>query len=311
MDWQEAIRIGNVEELRTILGRNSVEVNTRDPYGRTVLYMAVLADQNEIVKILLENNANPDIGCRCGTTPLSKAAELGNLDVLTFLLQKGAKLNTRNADGESPEDLAWHNGHEAVLFRINQHKIKRVDAFMKAAKKGCITEMQGLMASGVDLRHRDAQGDSGFDLAVQSGRVNAVRFLLQSDAGIDVSEPDSRGRGITPLHRAAQNGHEAVVSLLLEYGARPNMIDYRMMTPLHHAAQRGHTEVISTFWRYMGCGVPVELDALGRNGITPLMLAAKHRRTVAVNRLLELGADPSLKDGMGETAWDKWKNNLD
>ncbi|KAL2826479.1 ankyrin repeat-containing domain protein [Aspergillus cavernicola] len=339
MDWSEAARTGNVEELQKILRNRSVKnllddthltplhyaatggstdavkslldagsfVDSPDCYGRTPLYMAILGDQNEIVRILLENNASPDTACVCGTTALSKAAEHGNLDILTVLLQSGARIDTRNADEESPEDLAWHNGHEAVLFRINQHKSKRVDAFVKAAKRGCVAEMQRLMASGVDPKSRDGQGDSGFDLAVQSGCVDAVQFLLHSDARIDVSEPDSRGRGITPLHRAAQNGHETVVDLLLQHGARPNEVDYKAMTPLHHAAQRGHTEVISTVWRHICRGVPVDLDVAGRNGMTPLMLAAKHRHTAAVVRLLELGADPSLKDGNGETAWDKWQ----
>ena len=50
--------------------------------------------------------------------------------------------------------------------------------------------------------------------------------------------------GWTALHRAAKNGHEAVVGLLLDKGA---MIDEKEMngwTALHWAAENGHDAVV-------------------------------------------------------------------
>ena len=49
---------------------------------------------------------------------------------------------------------------------------------------------------------------------------------------------------------------------------------------------------------------PAQLDAAGSDGRTPLMAAAAAGAEEMVGVLLELGADPSLRDGGGRTAAD-------
>jgi ankyrin repeat protein len=46
------------------------------------------------------------------------------------------------------------------------------------------------------------------------------------------------------LHLAAQNGHEAIVHLLLENEANPNLRDKHTWTVLHYAAWRGYDLVV-------------------------------------------------------------------
>lgn len=46
--------------------------------------------------------------------------------------------------------------------------------------------------------------------------------------------------GWTALHRAAQNGHEATVRLLLNHGADVQARDIRGKTALNRAAEAGH-----------------------------------------------------------------------
>jgi uncharacterized protein len=46
------------------------------------------------------------------------------------------------------------------------------------------------------------------------------------------------------------------------------------------------------------------IDAASPNGTTPLMMAAMYGTTEAVKLLLESGADPTLRNQLGMSAWD-------
>ncbi|KAF1968539.1 ankyrin [Bimuria novae-zelandiae CBS 107.79] len=58
-------------------------------------------------------------------------------------------------------------------------------------------------------------------------------------------EPESKDKyGLTPLSRAAQNGNEAVVKLLLDKGADLELKDKYGRTPLLWAVAKGHKAVV-------------------------------------------------------------------
>ena len=71
------------------------------------------------------------------------------------------------------------------------------------------------------------------------GVEESVESLL---ASIMVDSEDSYRR--TPLSYAAENGHEAVVKLLLEKGAELEPKDKDGRTPLWWAARSGHEAVV-------------------------------------------------------------------
>jgi hypothetical protein len=81
-------------------------------------------------------------------------------------------------------------------------------------------------------------------LAAQFDRVEIVRMLL--DAGEDPSRYNPRGGHShgTPLHQAAAGGHEDVVRLLVERGARLDLKDVLWhATPAEWARHEGRVEV--------------------------------------------------------------------
>jgi ankyrin repeat protein len=59
------------------------------------LSRAVDKYDERIVKLLLENGAQPDFEDENGQAPLSRAVEGGDVDVLHLLIAKGAKINTK------------------------------------------------------------------------------------------------------------------------------------------------------------------------------------------------------------------------
>ncbi|KAI3337266.1 hypothetical protein HD806DRAFT_518169 [Xylariaceae sp. AK1471] len=92
------------------------------------------------------------------------------------------------------------------------------------------------------------RGETPLHYAAKNGHEAVVRLLLKSGVEIDSKAMGELGRGETPLHYAAENGHEAVVRLLLDNGAEIDLGGTGKWgeTPLHYAAENGHEAVMRT-----------------------------------------------------------------
>ena len=73
------------------------DVNEIDSHKRTPLLKAARHNsQNDILQLLLNNGARPDIADSDGNTPLHFAAMRGTQDVAKFLMNLGAQPYARN-----------------------------------------------------------------------------------------------------------------------------------------------------------------------------------------------------------------------
>jgi ankyrin repeat protein len=81
-------------------------------------------------------------------------------------------------------------------------------------------------------------------LSAQFGHVEIVRLMLDSGENPDRYNPPGAHSHSTPLHQAAYAGHEAVVRLLVERGARLDVKDVIWHgTPAGWAQHAGRTEL--------------------------------------------------------------------
>jgi ankyrin repeat protein len=78
--------------------------------------------------------------------------------------------------------------------------------------------------------------------AQYGGYLPVVKLLLQKGARADGSGGGSEIG--TPLHAAANGGHIAVTSLLLDHGAETEATDLLGATVLHSAAAGGHMPTV-------------------------------------------------------------------
>ena len=73
---------------------------------------------------------------------------------------------------------------------------------------------------------------------------------------------------ITPLHLAAENGHEIDVCILLKNNVDANVQDFYDTTPLHLAAKNGHEKIV-----YVLLENNADVDIKNTQNCTPIMIA--------------------------------------
>ncbi len=119
--------------------------------------------------------------------------------------------------------------------------------------------------------------------AAMSGDLATVKALLKDGADVNAA----LGDGVTALHWAARQGHEALASTLIVAGANVRATTrFGAITPLHLAAERGAGAVVSMLIKG-----GADVDAATSTGATPLMFAAAAGDVASVTALLDGGAE--------------------
>lgn len=133
---------------------------------------------------------------------------------------------------------------------------------------------------------------SALYLACLNGNAALVRLLLEAGALPNLK----LSSGWTPLGAAATVGTCEVCDALLGAGAIVNHATEAGWTPLAAAAENGYVEVVD---RLLSAGADV--NHLSNTGASPLFLAALNGHDGAVDRLLGAGAQPDGRDNDGLT----------
>jgi len=265
----EAVINGDVAALRSALRDNPELVRARStrvthfdpPVHRATLLHYVAANgvegyrqktpKNavEVARTLLETGAEVDAladlyGGQCTTMALLVSschpAEAGvQVALVDTLLDFGAAIEGRGSgQWGSPLTTALVFGYQGPAQALARRGA-RVDNIAAAAGLGRLADARQLLVTArSEERHR------ALALAAQHGHVEIVRFLL--DAGEDPNRYNPKGNHdhSTPLHQAVWSGHDAVVRLLVERGARLDMKDRIYAgTPLGWAEYGGRTEI--------------------------------------------------------------------
>ena len=146
------------------------------------------------------------------------------------------------------------------------------------------------------LGARDGFGRTELYLAAERGDVDKVSQLIGKGAEVDARDNCQW----TPFMRAAQNGHLEVASLLLKAGADINAIDKDGTDALIATVITQKTNVL-VFLLEQGIGLNAQDKTMGW---TALIWAAKDGKPDILNTLVAYGADKSIVDYSGKTAYD-------
>ncbi len=102
-----AARWGNATRVGVLLRHGAKPDLVRSARGRTALMIACAYWAGlDVCKMLVEKGADVNVTSVDGTTPLMLAAQNGKVEVVGYLLSRGAKASLKNNDGKTALDFA-------------------------------------------------------------------------------------------------------------------------------------------------------------------------------------------------------------
>lgn len=144
-----------------------------------------------------------------------------------------------------------------------------MNRFIDAVYRKDFSELRRALDDGFDINSKDADGRTALMHAVLDSEpdVKLIESLLES--GADANAQD-KGQQWSSLHFAARDNKKAVVSVLLGYGPKVDMLDVFGNTPLWRAVMSfdGDASVISML---LEAGASPSKE--NKSGVSPRSLA--------------------------------------
>lgn len=326
----DAVEANKPTEVGRLL-QQQVDVNAAQVDGMTALHWAVFHDDLDTVKSLLTADADVAAVNRYGVPPLSLACKNGHIKIVEALLEAGADPDTTLRGGETVLMTASRTGKSGPVKAliaseadVSAKDRKGQTAIMWAAADGHTAVVDELIKAGADFRTPLRSGFTPLFFAVREGRSDVVFRLL--DAGLDINDVMKPKRtsgsgpreGTSPLILAVENGHLDLAAALLEAGADPN--DQQAgFTALHAitwvrrplrgdgdpapvgSGKLGSLDFVRTLVAH-GADVNARHgkhkagNALNKTDATAFLLASETGDLPLMSLLIDLGADPTLKN---------------
>lgn len=163
---EQYVKRGMEKEVRELIASGGVSISELTSRGVTLPVAAIHERRPRMARLLMELGADPEQRCKDGSTLLHATTSWDYGDINQFrkeLIARKVALNVADNAGITP--------------------------LMKAARHGADwSGLRQLVEAGADLSAKDAKGRTALDLALQSGRPDATRYLLSVNA--PVTDPE-------------------------------------------------------------------------------------------------------------------------
>ncbi len=215
----EVVKAGDVAGVSQLLDADPALVNSRDDKGNSALLLALYYGHKEIADLLIAKGAelsifeaaaagqqervrglaedNPALinaYSHDGFTPLHLAAFFGHLDILEYLLGRGAK---HGAVAKNPMQV------QPIHSAAAHYRPEVAEAMVRA-----------LLVHGADVNACQEGGFTALHAAAQSGNLGLIKLLLASGADAYESVED----GKTALALALEHNQTEAAALLKQGG---------------------------------------------------------------------------------------------
>ena len=158
----------DLENIKLFITKYNFSPNEKDEYGNTPLYNAINKEFKgdkekyiDVINYLIENGANVNSKDIMGRTPLMRAAQYGFPEALSLLLKNGAEINHKAQD----ESTALH-------YAVSSKNLEAIKI---------------LIANKADINAKDELGFTPLYYAIQEGNKEIAEELLKNKASLSIN----------------------------------------------------------------------------------------------------------------------------
>ncbi|XP_077297995.1 uncharacterized protein LOC143919520 [Arctopsyche grandis] len=265
----EYSHIGLIENLLNY----GMHVDKHDQYNRTPLIYAVRNNSIEVIRVLLDNGADPNSPVDVDPNALGYAAMNCAADVFELLLSKGAD--------------------PFKVFEENYSLMHFVAGF------GNANIVQQLIDKNVGIDNPDDYGITPLMRAALNNKPEIFQLLL--NLGADPNAADHEGQ--TVLFYLTLGDFVDSFKLVLSQGVNPNIPDKKGRSSIHCAAIYGSVKILKLL-----INKGVDLDIRDEDGKTALHYSAEYNKMDAFELLRSNGANQNILDNDNRSAFHLIKN---
>lgn len=303
---QEIIKfINNKDSLSLKKVINEHNVNSFDTTGVNMLTLGVLTGDLNIVKIIGDKGANPNLKnkTQMGSTPLMMASNSKSLEIAKYLIKKGADINIQDNNGDPVINWSAYYGNvpftKLMLENGAKTNLKSIhsDGVMGVALKEWKDDVVNLLLEHNVSVHKVDENSLDLINAVKNNDFSLFKSLLNKD---NINTRD--GASNTLLMTAAKNGYFEMVTYLIAEGADINAINSVGQTALNLSVFYGKNSIAEFL-------IQNEADVNKTDNrfiLTPLTAAIRSNNMALGEILLQKGAKINTTDGINNFSPIMW-----
>ena len=305
-----AVYYNRKDNIQILLDKKA-DINAHNRGTKTPLRAAVSTENKPLVTFLIQRGADVDI--KSEDSPLFMAVLHNEIEIVKLLLKK---VNTKALGDRFVYQAVYNKSEEMVKTLLdagcatNPADSMGETPLHSASRSGNVEIVKMLLQAGANLNVLTEYGGIPLNDAAFCGNEEVVKLLLE--AGSDVNSVCCHG--ITPLFSAAKEGKTKVVQILLDAGADVNAITWNGTTSLFAAVERGDVKTVSVLLAYKG-----DVNLGNEKGKILLLENArkvmyeKKSRVEIARMLIAAGVDVNATDKNGwsvlhEIVW-RWRYN--
>ncbi|RNC80237.1 MAG: ankyrin repeat domain-containing protein [Winogradskyella sp.] len=269
--------------IKYLLDKKDNGVNKLTHDGRTYIFWAAYKDNIEMMQYLVDKGAKTDIVDSHGYSVLNFAATTGQLNakLYDFIFKHGADITKEKS----------HNGANALLLVapfLNNFEL--VDYFI---------------SKGADLNTTDNNGNGIFNYAAKGGNLDFLQQLINK--GITYKKSNNVGGNAIIMASQGTRGKQNTIEVykfLENKGLKINVVGAEGRNPLHNIAYRSKDLTLIQYLIDKG----IDVNKQDAEGYTPFINASNSNSIEVVKTLYNYVDDINKKDNDGRSALTKALN---
>ncbi len=300
-----------IERIKTTISIDDVKkiIKGTNDLGFAALVLAAKQNNSDLVKKIIKAGGKVNSEQSFFTTPLHWAVINKNLDLIFYLVDRGADIKVADESGNLPLHLlkSYNDITEeqalGVISVLAPHELclgnrMIIDCIDKdgfsilhlAVMYENIALVKGVLTKGaqVNCKTFNISQDTAIHLAAKRNNIDMMRVLVEEfHADFDIENLEDW------IKWAAVNGNSLLINYLIEIGQDVNA-PYNFNSLLMLAARNNNLEACMLF---VGKGANVNFR--DGNAMSPLLWAASHNNFEACKLFVRNGAETNVRDRYG------------